>query len=150
MDSDNKIIASPKKKKRAIYYTILIVLVLLIGKHVYNSFYTGPRSGVVIDADSGKPIVGAIVDVTFRKHDFFTIPTGAAFYETRTDAQGRYYVPSQSIFNRWFFLQIFISFQYDDVLIYKDGYAACVTRYYKPEVYCKNAFVEEKQKVLCN
>ncbi len=121
-------------KKRRIFLVLLILLTLLtpIGGWWYcQHYYTGPRSGVVVDAVTGKPIEGAVVCMLWNTSGLFTISGSAlaAAYEIETDAEGKYDIPSQR-YARSHWLE---AVHPEDVMIYKDGYCA-----YKVTVYSRD------------
>ncbi len=112
-------------KKRRIFLVLLILLTLLTpigGWWYYQHYYTGPRSGVVVDAVTGKPIEGAVVCMLWNTSGLFTISGSAlaAAYEIKTDAEGKYDIPSQR-YARSHWLE---AVHPEDVMIYKDGYSA--------------------------
>ena len=112
-----------KHKKRNIWPIILAVLLFSYSIVLYNWNHTGSKSGTVIDADTGKPIEGAVVCMQWFAPGFLGVTrgNGEAFYETLTDSNGRYFVPNQ----RFYDFQWFSNVKNEKVLIYKDGYSAC-------------------------
>lgn len=102
-----------KVKKK---WVILFVVFVLAGWWFYNHYYTGSRSGRVVDAITGKPIKGAVVCMQWSGGGFMSIVAShcVALYETKTDEKGRYYIPSQRIEG---------GTGKESVMIYKDGYS---------------------------
>jgi hypothetical protein len=84
---------------------------------------TGVRSGQVLNAVTNEPIQGAIVCFDWHFGGVFGLgPIGGKSYETSTDKDGEYYMPSQTISK-----PNFMCGNLDEqVLIYKDGYAAYI------------------------
>ena len=108
--------------------TLVIVgaLIFLTGYFIslwYYATHTGSRSGRIVDANTGKPIEGAIVDYTWTLSGILgdASLTFGAFYETTTNRKGKYYIPSQRIKRRSF---IWESPKAEMVVIYKRGYGA--------------------------
>lgn len=85
------------------------------------TFQTGSRSGRVIDAVSGKPIEGAVVVYTWDIRVFFIESSTRAgtLYETTTNKDGKYVIPSQSIKSEGGVLS---SLEPEEVFVYKYGY----------------------------
>ncbi len=121
-----------KINRRIILSALIIVLVGFGGGGflIYSWYWqthTGSRSGQVIDANTGKPIEGAVVEYSWRTVLFLEGALGsggggpAVTYETLTDKEGKYYIPNLRI-KRKSILEL--GLRPDDVLIYKDGYAA--------------------------
>ena len=105
-----------KKKKK------ILIIALLLGGVLYNQhYYTGSRSGKVVDAETGKPIEGAVVCMEWFTGGFMGVVggSGAAFYETKTDEKGRYKVPSLRFHRNMWFEGVLD----EDVMIYKDGHS---------------------------
>ena len=97
----------------------LCVLLLLGGIWYYHRNYTGSCSGTVVSAVTGEPIEGAVVCMQWKTRGFMMMGAGrcAAFYETKTDANGRYYVPNQRFEGKQ------RDIHKEDVMIYKEGYS---------------------------
>ncbi|MHC4648295.1 MAG: carboxypeptidase-like regulatory domain-containing protein [Planctomycetota bacterium] len=87
----------------------------------YGQTHTGSRSGKVIDAVTGKPIEGAIVNYLWRTGGFMEVvdKSVAAQYETVTDHVGYYFIPNQRVRRK----SVYESLHEEIVFIYKDGYA---------------------------
>jgi hypothetical protein len=114
-------------KKKHIKILIILGIVLLGAAYPLYDFYyprIASRSGRVVDAVTGEPIPGAVVNYRWEFSGTCLTLGGGAFaadYEERTDPQGKYFIPAQrtkrgSIFNG--------SLMPESVLVYKDGYAA--------------------------
>ena len=83
-----------KTRKKKIILLIVVGVVIVVGFLTLFT-WTGSRSGQVVNAVTGKPIEGAIVDFTWNWGGFFGIGGGTAVsYETITDNKGYYYVPN--------------------------------------------------------
>lgn len=107
------------KKKRNLLILLLAVLILC-GCWFYKHYFTGSRSGKVVDAVTGKPVEGAVVCMQWNTGGFMTFGGGcAAFYETRTDEKGRYKIPCLFLSRPFFYERV----HNEDVMIYKDGYS---------------------------
>ena len=117
-----------EKKSKIIVYVLLIAVLAYLAHTLYYAYNTGSRSGRVIDAETGKPIEGAVVNYTCTTVAFMSGGEGgrgrAAFYETVTDKEGKYYVPNQWIKRKIVFFE---TLEPDGVVVYKDGYAAYET-----------------------
>lgn len=85
------------------------------------TFQTGSRSGRVIDAVSGKPIEGAVVVYTWDIRVFFieSSTREGTLYETTTNKDGKYVIPSQSIKSDAGLLS---NLEPEEVFVYKYGY----------------------------
>jgi len=108
-------------KKRNIKILVIIAAVTIgCGYIVYRLRFprTGSRSGQVIHAVTGQPIQGAVVNYVWVFMDYLVEPV-AGSYETTTDKDGKYFIPSQR-FKRKFLLGPLKS---EAVLIYKNNYA---------------------------
>jgi len=79
-----------KKLKRRIVLVVVLCFVAYLLHALYYMYNTGSRSGQVIDAETGMPIAGAVVNFTWRTPGFLGVasPAIAAFYETVTDKEG--------------------------------------------------------------
>ena len=116
-----------KKRSKIILYLVLLAFIapiaILLGRSLYYAYNTGPRSGQVVDAESGQPIEGTVVVFqwctrgSWGLSQFFL----SAEYETTTDKQGRYYIPNQSAERETLFME---SLQPETVVVFKHGYAA--------------------------
>jgi hypothetical protein len=82
----------------------------------------GPFDGRVVDAESGRPIAGALVYATWTLQSGFGLPTpaGAREHVTSTDADGRYRIPRLALAprQRGYRLTDF------SLVVYKRGYVA--------------------------
>jgi hypothetical protein len=103
---------------------LLLILVVLAGWY-YCTSWTGPRSGQVVDAVTGQPIADAIVVYVWTLGIWETHRWSADF-QTTTDEQGRYYIPSQFLHNSYPF---FGGLEADRVVIYKCGYTSYLCKY---------------------
>jgi len=110
--------------KNRIKVLIVVVLILFgiswaIGRAFF--FYrTGSCSGKVIDAATGKPIKDAVVYYEWRlRGGLIESSSGyATSYETKTDNDGKYYIPSHWIRKHF----LFWSVEPEEVFVYKEGY----------------------------
>jgi hypothetical protein len=109
------------KKKKKVLLVSLCVLLLLGGIWYYNRNYTGSCSGWVVDAVTGEPVEGAVVCMQWNTGGFMMVAGGicSALYETKTDAKGHYYIPTQRC-KRFFWFE---GVHKEDVMIYKEGYS---------------------------
>lgn len=99
---------------------VLVVIVFLLLTIIFCT-YQGPVNGVVIDANTGQPIEGAVVA---RWVAGYPIWWGGWKHniERKTDQFGKYY------FHGFFLLKPLLAFEASiqkEFLVYKDGYAAC-------------------------
>jgi hypothetical protein len=78
---------------------------------------TGICSGRVVDAVSGKPIKDAVVVYTWDVREFF-IKRDAEQFETTTDINGKYLIPSKNIVLK----SKLSGIELEEVFIYKNGY----------------------------
>jgi hypothetical protein len=88
--------------------------------------HTGTRNGQVFDGATNKPIEGAVVSYTWRYEGFLEdaiVGHGGApvTYETLTDKEGKYFIPDITIERK---SSCEISLRPEEVIIYKDKYAA--------------------------
>jgi hypothetical protein len=76
---------------------------------------------MVVDTVTGKPIEGAVVCMQWKTRGVMMMGAGrsGAFYETKTDATGNYYIPTQRLERSLWYEGI----HHEDVLIYKDRYS---------------------------
>ncbi len=110
--------------KNRIKVLIVVVLILFgiswaIGRAFF--FYrTGSCSGKVIDAATGKPIKDAVVYYEWRlRGGLIESSSGyATSYETKTDNDGKYYIPSHWIRKHFLFWAV----EPERVFVYKEGY----------------------------
>ena len=121
-------------KKRNIKILVIIAAVTIgCGYIVYRLRFprTGSRSGQVIHAVTGQPIQGAVINYVWEFMRFPVEPV-AGSYETITDKNGKYFIPSQR-FKRKFLVGPLKS---EAVLIYKNNYAVYTLwrEYKKPTV----------------
>ena len=125
------------KKKNIILIIIVILTVGIAGYLSYTWYWathTGSRSGRIIDAVTGKPIEGVVVNYTWTFSDFMMMSGGfAAFYETTTDKDGYYLIPNQRVKKRDFFFDGLVP---EEVIIYKNNYEVykLLRTYKKPPV----------------
>lgn len=110
--------------KNRIKVLIVVVLILFgiswaIGRAFF--FYrTGSFSGKVIDAATGKPIKDAVVYYEWKlRGGLIESSSGyAKSYETKTDNDGKYYIPSHWIRKHFLFWAV----ERERVFVYKEGY----------------------------
>ena len=101
----------------------VIMFVIVSGCSMPWPHYTEVHSGQVLDAVTDKPIENAVVVYTWDRtgYDFIGSSTGqVAIYETTTDANGRYLIPSQ-------YVELHIglassSIHPEEIIAYKFGY----------------------------
>ncbi len=107
-------------KKTMILFSVFLINLLVYTQGYAVSKNTGTRSGRVIDAVTGKPIEGAVVSYQWDISGGFIEWTTrhAALYETITDKNGKYFIPSQRI-KMW---GDFRTLEPERVLVYKNGY----------------------------
>jgi|GEM_PF-3250955 len=112
---------------------ILVLLTMMLGLVVWGEekippldtkpiiMETGIRSGKVVDAVSGKGIEGAVVTYRWNVREFMIESNTrlGAFYETRTDKEGNYTVPSQKISVT---PMLGSNIEPEEVVVYKNGY----------------------------
>jgi hypothetical protein len=115
--------------------------------HYQETYDTGTRSGIVIDAETGKPIEGAVVDFVWLASDFLSMTESSrgypvAEFEILTDKEGKYYIPNQQTRIKSMVTE---SLTKESVLIFKNGYAAYETYNDYDKMFGRNAFVNEKQ-----
>jgi len=79
------------------------------------------RTGRVIDAETGKPIDKAVVCYFWPKYTMLG-RAGGKIYETTTSINGKYFIPPFIIAKMWPFVDV----GHETIVIYKDGYAACL------------------------
>jgi hypothetical protein len=115
----------------------LIFIVTCFSSIWYSQTHTGSRSGLVLNANTGKPIEGAVVNYTWHVAGFLEDAIGGGgptvSYETLTDKEGKYYIPNLRV-KRSNILQW--SLEPEMVLVYKDKYAAyeLFRQYKKPPI----------------
>ena len=125
------------KKKNIILIIIVILTVGIAGYLSYTWYWathTGSRSGRIIDAVTGEPIEGVVVNYTWTFSDFMMMSGGsAAVYETTTDKDGYYLIPNQRVKKR---VSFFGGLVPEKVIIYKNNYAVyeLLRDYKKPPV----------------
>jgi HEAT repeat protein len=86
-----------------------------------KTFLTGIRSGRVVDATTNKPIEGAVVFYDWDVREFLIESSSrrGALYETATDKDGKYLIPSQSIKAE---VGVLSDLEPEHVFVYKYGY----------------------------
>jgi hypothetical protein len=94
----------------------------MINGSIFGFFYwDGPYWGRVLDADTGKPIPGAIV-VAEWEFDYFQFLAGGTTYadarETVTDKNGLFIIPVARAAQLWPLSRIVL----DEINVYKPGY----------------------------
>lgn len=113
-----------KKRKLKISIIIVTPLVVCLFWLWYGQTHTGSRSGQVFDVNTGKPIEGAVVDYFWVFSPVMGSDRHAANFETTTDKDGKYFIPSQRVVcpNPLLYGPL----QPEKVIIYKDGFAVYV------------------------
>jgi hypothetical protein len=102
------------------------ILIIMTGFGcLLDSFYRpriGSRSGRVVDAVTGEPVEGAVVNYLWKFGGFMGVVDErvAASYETITDKDGKYFIPSQRAERESYAVG---HLHEEIVLIYKDNYA---------------------------
>lgn len=86
-----------------------------------KTFLTGIRSGRVVDATTGKPVEGAVVFYDWDVREFLIESSSrrGALYETATDKDGKYLIPSQPIKAE---VGVLSDLEPEHVFVYKHGY----------------------------
>jgi hypothetical protein len=106
------------KKSKLIIILLAVISVCLLTKVLF--YYTGPVYGIVVDANTGKPIEGAIISIFWVKGS----PMGGGWdfnVETVTNKLGSYHFHGRLLLRRLWFLEVIGNEQF---LAYKEGYAA--------------------------
>ena len=95
---------------------------------------TGIRSGKVVDATTGRGIEGAVVSCQWdvREAGIESSTRQGALYETTTDQDGRYHIPSQAV---EIIQCLSVAPEPEDVYIYKPGYLWCRVRDWKADTF---------------
>lgn len=135
------------KKKNSITLIIILAFSIFVAfaiglascllHFLYCQTHTGSRNGQVLDANTGKPIEGAVVNYTWKVAGFLEDAIGGGgptvSYEALTDKEGKYYIPNLRVKRRnilqW-------TLQPEEVLVYKDKYAVykLFRQYKKPPI----------------
>jgi hypothetical protein len=113
-----------KKKSRTIFICVSVTLITCYIIWWYNDTHTGSRSGMVIDAITGKPIEGAVVNFSSEFVVFMGNPLGGNFTRIRevlTGNKGKYFIPG--FYEPKRLILIDGSFIEEGLLVYKYGYA---------------------------
>jgi hypothetical protein len=107
--------------KKLVVAAIVVIGCCYLMYRVYNP-RIGWRSGQVVDAVTGKPIEGAVVSYVWEFGGFMEVvgESLAACYETVTDEEGRYLIPSQRAKRKTLVVG---ALKPESVIIYKDQYA---------------------------
>ncbi|MGB2806773.1 MAG: carboxypeptidase-like regulatory domain-containing protein [Sedimentisphaerales bacterium] len=131
---------------------LIIIVILTVGIAGYLSYtwywatHTGSRSGRIIDAVTGKPIEGVVVNYTWKFSAFMMIVYGGshAVYETTTDKDGYYLIPNQRVKKRVSFFDGLVP---ETVIIYKNNYAVyqLLRTYKKPPIGRSFGYTSENQ-----
>lgn len=142
-------------KKKNLILIILITLaipfifiVTCLSGIWYSQTHTGSRNGQVFDANTGKPIERAVVYYKWHVAGFMEDAIGGGgptvSYETLTDKEGKYFIPNLRVKRKNIFQW---GLQPEDVLVYKDGYAAykLLRQYKKPIVGWSFGYLDIKQ-----
>lgn len=118
---------SKKQKVWTVLAVIILSVVILFSWLWYRENYTGERTGQVIDALTGEPIEGAVVNYTWHVAGFMENAIGGGgptvSHETLTDKEGKYHIPSLRIKRSNIFQ---LSLEPERVLVYKDKYVAYI------------------------
>ncbi len=134
-----------EKRKVRILTVIVILTIGLLAYLLYRATHTGSRSGRVIDAVTGEPLEGAVVNYSWAFSGFMTAPGGrAAYYETTTDKDGYYFIPNQRLAKRTLIVDVL---KPESVLIYKNNYAVykLYRSYGKPAVGRSFGYLDKNQ-----
>jgi hypothetical protein len=134
------------KKRTAKILILIAAIVIVCGYMVYRLHFpcTGSRSGHVLDGVTGKPIQGVVVCYFWVFSPVMGGDRYAANYETITDKDGKYFIPSQRAVCPNILL--YGPLQREKVLIYKDGYAAYVVFHTDdPQIGRSFGYLHEKQ-----
>lgn len=140
-----------ERKKTFIIIVVILGVVLCLFPFWYRQHFTGSRNGKVIDAVTGEPIEGAVVNYAWHVSGFLEGAIGGgctgAFYETRTNEKGEYYIPNQRVKRR---NMLNLTLDPEHVVVYKDGYAVyTLWRWYKkPTVGRSFGYPDEDQPYL--
>jgi hypothetical protein len=125
--------AEETKRRKIGKQLLLFVIVVVAGWltfHAYYKYNTGLRSGIVIDAETGQPLAGAVVNIRWVTPGLMETAPGrvAAFCEILTDQYGRYSIPNQHFVDPDSFLFVLLQDLDDErVLVYKEYYSAYQT-----------------------
>jgi len=122
------------KMLRRYKHCICLAIVLAIFMPIINGCaskgphicYLGKFHGRIYDVDTGEPIEGAVVHVTYYKHGSSvagTIGKQVAVRETLTDADGEYLIPEDRVTHECFSGQL-----QGDMQIFKPGYGVIGNR----------------------
>ena len=109
---------------RTLVLSLLILLLLatngFCGGWIF--YHDGPYKGVVIDAETGKPIEGAAVLAIYNVMQYFMGPDAGEVFssvkEVVTNEKGEFYIPSHT----WIHLYPIAKKGTTDFLIFKPGY----------------------------
>jgi hypothetical protein len=115
------------KKRNIKILVAAAILVAVCGWGIYIFYHPriGPRTGRVIDAETGKPIQGAVVVYVWKLGGFMGFGNSRIRFETTTDNDGEYVIPGQRA-SRDFVLDG--GFRQESVIIYRSKYAAYTLR----------------------
>ncbi|MHC4573695.1 MAG: carboxypeptidase-like regulatory domain-containing protein [Planctomycetota bacterium] len=113
------------KKRNIKILVAAVILVAVCGWGIYIFYHPriGSRSGRVVDATTGKPVEGAVVNYVWEFGGFLEVvgESLAAFCETLTDKEGTYFVPNRRARRKALVAGVL---KPESVVIYKYGYAA--------------------------
>jgi len=88
---------------------------------VQTAWADGPYRGKVIDAETKKPIEGAVVVAVWMKNEFRVIESHEVFAEakeTLTDKDGEFVIPGY----KWTSIFFYFGIQPPEIFIFKSGY----------------------------
>jgi hypothetical protein len=104
---------------------LIVIILILVGLswtigRAFFFYRTGSRSGKVIDAVTGEPIRDAVIYYEWNLRGGLIESTTifGASHETKTNKDGKYYIP-----NHWIRKHLFLwSVEPEEVFVYKEGY----------------------------
>ena len=112
---------SPAAGKSLPWFSVALLLLLLLAFGQARSAWGAAYHGQVVDAETGKPIEGAVVMVEWQKKAFLSMNGGWSFHnarETLTDADGKFSLSSAEGIN----LNPFTFVQEPRIIVFSPGY----------------------------